>query len=161
MQQTTANYLKALKILFIALVTGQALFAVIAYVLKATGTFPDNTGLMSVFMYFVPALDLVCILASYLVSKKKISLVDANLSLTGKLNTYRAISITRWAMIEGGTLFTIIAYLLTGAQMFLVLMSFMILVSLTLSPTVKRIVKELPLSSGEQDILNDPNGLIG
>ncbi len=161
MQQTTAVYLKALKVLFIALVTGQALFAVIAYVLKATGSFPDNTGLMSVFIYFVPALDLVCILAAHLVFKKKISMVDTNLSLTDKLNTYRAISITRWAMLEGGTLFTIIAYLLTGAQMFLVLMAFMILVFLTLSPTVKRILKELPLSSEEQEIMNDPDGLIG
>ena len=64
-------------------------------------------------------------------------------------------------MIEGGTLFTIMAYLLTGAQMFLVLMAFMILVFLTLSPTVKRILKELPLSSEEQEIMNDPDGLIG
>ncbi len=161
MQQTTAVYLKALNVLFIALVTAQVLFAVIAYILKATGSFPGNTELMGIFIYFVPALDMVCILVAHLVSKKKLSLVDANNSLADKLNTYRAISITRWAMIEGGTLFTIIAYLLTGAQMFLVMMILMILVFLTLSPTVKRILKELPLSSEEQEIMNDPDGLIG
>jgi hypothetical protein len=63
-------------------------------------------------------------------------------------------------LIEGPVIFTIIAYLLTGAQMFLIIAIVMLLIFISFYPSLQKIIKELPLSSTEQAILNDPNGVI-
>jgi hypothetical protein len=160
MQTTTTAYLKALKILFIALAVFQIALAVIAFILISTGFSSNSPDLLPVFTYLIPVLCAVMVFVSVITFKTKISKVDSSGSLKDKLDAYRGLYITRCALIEGPVIFTIIAYLLTGAQMFLIIAIVMLLIFISFYPSLQKIIKELPLSSTEQAILNDPNGVI-
>ncbi len=160
MQNTTAAFLKNMKIVFVALAIIQILLAVIAFILISTGLSLNGNNLTPVFTYLIPALCTAMVFVSMVIFKNKINTIDSNLSLNDKLNAYRGLYITRWAIIEGPIIFTIIAYLLTGAQKFLIIVVVMLVVFISLYPSIQKILKELPLSSNEQDILNDPNGII-
>lgn len=160
MQNTTAAFLKNMKIVFVALAIIQIMLAVIAFVLISTGLSLNGKDLTPAFNYLIPALCTAMVFVSLITFKNKINTIDSNLSLNDKLNVYRGLYVTRWALIEGPVIFTIIAYLLTGAQMFLIIVVVMLLVFISLYPSIQKILKELSLSSEEQDILNDPNGII-
>ena len=160
MQQPFSAYFKAMKILFTALFTGQVFFAVIAYVLQKSGSFSGSPSLLQVFMYAAPAFNIMGIIVAHLIFKRRAAAIDIQQPLRMKLDEYRALCILRWAIIEGPTIFTIIAFLLTGAQVFLALTVFMLLVFLSLLPSRERLKKELALSSEEANIIDDPNGII-
>ncbi|MBS1745839.1 MAG: hypothetical protein JST21_06690 [Bacteroidetes bacterium] len=160
MQFTTTSYLKNLKILFVALGAVQIFLALIVFVLISNGISLNGEDLVQGFNYLIPALCVAMVFLSLVIFRKKINTIDSIFSLKDKLEVYRGLYITRWAMIEGPVIFTLIAYLLTGAEKFLIIVVVMLLIYISLYPSLQKILKELPLSSDEQEILNDPNGII-
>lgn len=149
-QTIDAGYFKALKIIFFALLTGQVLFLIISYSLVNYGDLDIHAKeLEKVFVYIVPFFYLVSILAGYAIFKKKITQVKQEQDLATKLEGYRGLYITRFALLEFATLFAIIAYLITGMQMFIVIAGLSILSFLTLKPSKEKLMKELELGSEE------------
>ncbi|CAN5196622.1 hypothetical protein BH11BAC6_BH11BAC6_14540 [soil metagenome] len=150
MEQQQSNYIKSLNILFNALVTGQALFALVAYALVATGNFKSTMpGVENIFVYVVAALLIGGRFGGTMLYKTRLQQAIAAPTITEKLNLYRAAFLIRCALLEGPVLFAIITYLLTNATQLIILAAFGILLFLTLKPVKEKIAKELEISVKE------------
>ena len=160
-QQTTAAYFKAFNILFIALMTGQILFAIIIFILTA---FTNGKIILQqeaqLFTYIVAALMFICIAINWSLFKKRIELIREEPELSKQLNDYRALYIMRFALAEVPTLFSIIIVFITGNQLIWLFVVIGILSGILLRPSKERLIKELQLGSDDTDKLNDPDAVI-
>lgn len=159
-QNTSAEYLRALKILHNMLAIGQALLLIIFFMLKATGDIPDNTGVQAVLIYLVPILTVAAFFGSVFRFKKAVNGLKQKSSLKDKLNGYRAAFIVRDAMLEAPSLLSIIAYLLTHQPFFLAISVFIISTFFVIRPTKEKIIEDLELSSAAVNSLNNPEATI-
>lgn len=144
------QYLKALTILFTALLAGQVIFAVLAFTLVYTGSFKNSMPeLENIFLLFVPALIIIARLAGNQLFKKKI--LDAlNTSTTEeKLSIYRAAFITRCALLEFPILFAIITYLLINRMELLLFAAGGLLLFAMMKPTKEQIASELQINGND------------
>jgi hypothetical protein len=117
--KNATHFFNTLNILFYGFMSGGLIFFLITYLaFQSKQLEASATDLSSSFTYIVP---LVCImefsLAIFLfdLMAKKIPSME---SLREKLSTYFRGKLIQWALIEGGGLFAIVAYFLTGNQMY-------------------------------------------
>lgn len=151
-QETTPAYFKAFTILFFALLLGQLLFALIAFVLVFTGSFSGvDKDTEKILVYMVPLLQISLLIAAHTIFKKRIESIKAGYSLPEKLAAYRALYILRFALIEGATLFAIIAYIITGLALIWVFIAIGIFSFLILKPSKEKLIKELKLGTDEME----------
>ena len=150
------GYFKAFNILFLALLAGQIVFALVVFVLTRfvfEGGLRNDPAVSKVLTITVPALMFISFAASYSIFKKRIELVKQANDLTTQLNDYRALYITRFALAEAPVLFALIAELLTGSPVIWLFVVIGIVSMLSLKPTKDRLIKELELSSNDIDKL--------
>jgi hypothetical protein len=142
-----SNYIKALSILFTAMLAGQIIFTLLAFALVSTGNF--NSSLPeaeNIFFIMVPALIIVGRLSGTAIHKRKIQQARDSSSVAAKLTLYRAAFITRCALLEGPVVFAIITYLLTNKIELLAFAAGGILLFYLLKPTKEKVVSELQVS---------------
>jgi divalent metal cation (Fe/Co/Zn/Cd) transporter len=159
--QTTQQYFKVLTILHYALITGVLLFALIAFALQSLNMFGENEELRNVFLYIVPLVALGGVIGGSMMYKKQVNEIKNKNSLAEKLEAYRAIFIMRDALLEGPSLFAIIAYLLTGEILFLALTGSLVAIFILVRPSKDKLAKDLELSSDEMNIINNDDDVIG
>ena len=153
MQPAKPSEIKALLILYNALLVGQILFLAITSVLIFSGNFSTDSSLGKYLIEII----IVCIvigLAGYfagasLLRKRLEQLNNSPKSLMEKLNDYRGISITRWALSEFATLFSIIMAFVTGSPALLVIAIFLIALFLTTRPSLSKAASDLNVSEME------------
>ena len=147
-----SNYLKALSVLYTALLSGQIIFALLAFALVSTGNFASKMPQAeNIFFILVPALIISARLGGTAMYKKKIQEALNAGTLTEKLALYRAATITRCALLEGSVLFAIITYLLTNKIALLAFAAGGLLLFYMLKPTKEKIINELNISAEEID----------
>ena len=160
-QQTTGAYFKAFNILFVMLIMGQVLFAVIIYLLNKSAngeTMPKQEA--QLFTGIVAAVMFICIAFNWSVFKKRIELIKQEPKLSAQLDAYRALYITRLALAEAPTLFAIIIAFVTRSQLIWLVVAIGILSGISLKPSKERLIKELQLGSDDADKLNNPEAVI-
>lgn len=149
-QPPAPNYLKALGILYTAMLSGQIIFAALALVLVYTGNFSSiMPEAESIFFILVPALIISARLGGTAMFKKKIKEALNAGTTTEKLTLYRSVFITRCALLEGSVLFAIITYLLTNNIALLVFAAGGLFLFYLLKPTKEKVVIGLQLSGEE------------
>ncbi len=141
------NTLKSLQqrltILFVALLFGQVAFGlVVLLVLKPE---PQHKPEEPIFMAVASALLFVGIVAGIILSRKRLESIR-ELEFDAQAQPYTALSIIRYALIEGAVLFSIVIFLLTGNQIFTVFIGVGLAYFLTLFPGSGRISRELGIS---------------
>jgi hypothetical protein len=158
MKPTKASEIKALQILYTALLVGQVLFLIITSVLIFSGNFSADSSLGQYLFQII----IVCIvigLAGYfagtaLFRKKLEQLNNSSKSLMEKLNDYRGISITRWALSEFATLFSIVMVFVTGSPALLAVAILLIVLFLTIRPSLSKAASDLNVSEMEIEQMN-------
>jgi len=153
MKPTKPSEIKALQILYTALLAGQILFLVITSVIIFSGNFSTDFSLRN----YSTEILIVCIvigLAGYfggtsIFRKKMEQLNNSPKSLMEKLNDYRGISITRWALSEFATLLSIIMVFITGSPALLAVAVLLIALFLTVRPSLSKAVSDLNVSEME------------
>lgn len=149
-QTNNAGFLKAISILFTAMLAGQIIFAALAFALVYTGSFKTSAPeLENIFFILVPVLIIGGRLAGTSLYKKKIQQAKDTSVVAEKLNLYRAAFITRCALLEGPVLFAIITYLLTNKIELLAFAAGGILLFYMLKPTKEKVVSELQVKDSE------------
>src|SRR5580698_5084632 len=114
------NDLKAIRILYFALLAGQILFALIVTVLVETGIISNGmNSLTSVIQVAIIVIAAVAIPASFFLFRKRLSDIGPEEDLGKKLEKYRAALIIRMALCEFPAMFAIIAYFVTTNRSFL------------------------------------------
>src|SRR5882757_5606958 len=112
MQQ--GNNFKALQILHMALLTGMALFAVVAVFLVTHRLIPANAALEKPLQVAALLVSVGGTAAGFALFNKKLKSVSVMDTAQNRLAAYRAAAILRWALIVGPVLLSIISFLLTG-----------------------------------------------
>lgn len=148
-QQNTST-IKTLNLFFSAMLSGQVLFAILAYFLVSKKAIDvQQAGLEEVFTLLVPVLIITGWFVGSFLFRKKIEEAKNTADTTGKLNTYRSAFIIRCAMLEGPVLFAIISYLLTGKLLFILLAAGGILLFTFLKPSTGKVANELQIPESE------------
>jgi hypothetical protein len=148
------NDLKAIRILFFALLIGQVIFALIVTVLVETGVLGTGdhelTPIMQVSIIVIAA---TTIPASFFLFRKRLAVINPEEELGKKIELYRAALILRMALCEMPVLFAIIVFFLTHDRSFLWMTIILIANFLFIYPSNEKIINQLQLDSSEQSTL--------
>jgi uncharacterized membrane protein len=151
-EQSTGN-IKALKILHSALMMGVVMFGAIVFFLVYANYTSPIPGLDKSLQVTALILCAAGIYFSNKLFKKQIEAIRQSAdSVKEKINQFRAACIMQWALLEGPTLFTIMAFFLTGNYAFFILSGIMICTLYIAGPSKQRIMQQLQLNEidGEQ-----------
>lgn len=160
MGQTSKEYFKYNKIIFIALLTGQIVFAMVCVLLNKDKPVNDTINGNETNMLIVAIISLSLLIASFYIPRIRLEKIRQVEDIKRRLYDYRATLIIKFALVEGATLFAIVQYLLTGSIYILGFAALLILVSLTNWPSQEKTIKELELNKTDIDIINDPNAIV-
>lgn len=159
--QKSKEYFRSLNIIFFSLLAGQVAFVLIVFYLSLNAqNQPSDEFLNTVFLLLSIAFGLNGILTGRLIYKGKLKKLTLQPDFVIKMSEYRGVFIIRLALMEGTTLFSIIAGLITSELIFLGITGVLIVYYLSLRPLLEKIVVDLELSSSEKGKLENPEELI-
>ena len=157
---TFRDYIKSLQIVYVALIIGPVLFALMSFLLqlKGFGTVSYETHVLMIII--IPIFLFAGVVGSYIIPKKKLKDCIDKPTLKEKLNAYRSVLIIKYAFIEGSSFLAIVAYLVSGDLIFLFLTVFLLLIFLAYMPLKMNIHMDLELNYDEIQLINNPNSEI-
>lgn len=154
---TPKEQLRAIRILFAAIIIGAMLFAIVMAVLDkvAQGALaPETRKYADLFLYIASGFAFICLVVAFSSYRKSMAAAkDALIPLPNKLNLYRAALVRYIAVCEGAALFSIIAFFLTGNYNLFLITAVMIAAMLWKTPTRQRVKDELALDWQQQQEL--------
>lgn len=138
------TYLRANSILHFALLAGQIMLAIVFITLTGkTEIILNSEG--DLFFILVPASALVAIFISGFMFKKLLVQANSKSSLSEKLGLYRPALLVRFAILEGASLFGIVAYFLNANLFYVFVSAFVMAYFFTLRPTKEKLEVDLQL----------------
>ncbi len=140
-------------ILFSALLIGLILFALLAYFGFAKNMDKADKSLQNILMYTVPIFVIVEIFLSRFMYSKFVKQLPDNASLFEKLSKYRTAKIISWALLEGAGLFTIVAFILTKTDFFLIIFIVDIIALIFSKPSIDQFTNDFKVEGNERNEL--------
>jgi len=153
---TPKENLRATRIVFVAIVSGAVIFAIIIFAINKMqdDLAPKTKEYANLFLYLSSAIAAFCLAIAISGYKKGIvPAKDSLIPLQDKLNIYRATLIRYIALCEGSALFSIIAFFLTGSYYLFLITALSIAVMLLKAPTRQRVSDDLALDWKQQQEL--------
>jgi hypothetical protein len=152
--QTPATFLRNITIIHLALAAGQVLFG--AVVLSISKRIIINVrDTHDPMVYLVPLLAITCFILSNFLFKKVLSTaIKPDSTLRQKLLYYQTALIIRLALLEGPSLFGIVAFFLTGSLFFLLISAFLVGYFIYIRPTKGNIEEVLELNYEEKEVFS-------
>lgn len=154
MLQPTSSYIRANTILHFALLAGQFLMAIIFLGLvyfKNTDSFSLQSISQQLLIACIAIAALAYLGGNFSFKKKLETINEGNNSLSKKLDDYRSANITRWAIMEFATLFSIIVFFLTGNYSILIVAAVMMALFFAARPASQKAVADLHISLTDLD----------
>jgi hypothetical protein len=160
--QSARDYFKSIRIIFFALLAAQLTFALVAFYLSLeSGSAKANANsLRSIFLVIALVLALNGLVAGNMVYRSRLRKIIQNRNLSTKLNEYRSTFLIRLAMLEASTLFSLVAYLVTGDLIFIGFAGMTLAYFVFLNPTKAGIAFDLELKTEEKTIIENPDSII-
>ena len=150
-RQSPKDALKTTKIIHFALLTGQAMFAAVAYSIgNKQISFVTKDSKNDIFLYLVPIFAIGGFVAGNFISKKILANFQNKETLSEKLAGYQTALIVKCALLEGASLMGIVAFLLTNNWLFLLISIAIMLYFFTLKPTADKVADDLQLNYDEK-----------
>lgn len=149
----SSSSFRSLVLLHRALLAGQVVMGIMMYYLRSTSLNPPfNLELDRILQAVAIALAAIAYLVGtkWFFTKKIKEARESNGSTADKFAIYRTASLVQWALLEGTTLFAIVAFYLTGNLAFLVMAGMLVLIFALLMPSVMKIA--ILLRASEQEI---------
>lgn len=143
---------KSMTLIHFALVTGLLIFTGMAYFVISPSFQPDSMNTESfyeLFRYLIPGVAILAILAGRFIGNQLLNVARQKEDLAQKLTTYRTSAMLRWSLMEGAGFFAVIAYILTGNQVFILVALAAAAYLFTQKPTATSIGRELALTNSE------------
>jgi hypothetical protein len=140
---------KVLPIIHLALLTGQILFGIAVYNIIPSKGFSFD-GSSNPFVYVSLALTFGGFTAGNILFTQLIKKIVPESTLSKKIATYQAAFIIRAALLEAPSLFSIVAYMLSGNLFFLGVSGLIVLYFLSFRPTKDKIINDLNLDYSEK-----------
>ena len=152
-QQSPVAAVKTMKIIHGGLLAGQVLFAGVAVATGTQALYFNARDTKDVFFFIAPALAFGCIVAGFFLFKQLIERLSQKTDLQSKLTGYQAAFITRAALLNGSSLFSIVAFMLSGNLFYLFISVLLMLILLRSRPTANRIADDLRLGYDDEATL--------
>jgi MFS family permease len=151
---TPAKYLKINTVIHLALISGVALFSVIAFgLIESRELRWNDTG--DIFFFIVPIAAILGIVAGNILYKKGLeSLIDKN-TLKEKLTGFQTALIIKYAFLEGPSLIGVVAFFNTGNLLYLLISGVLIIYFFFQRPSKEKIMNDLELSGALKDQFNE------
>lgn len=145
------SFLKTMRIIFFALLAGQLIFIAIAFFIVTNN--PPQSQADDMFNIIVPILVGSGLFISNFMFRQLLGKIKYDSSFEIKLEAYRSALIIRYALLEGPSIFSTVAFLLSGNIIFLAFSGVMILAFMMNMPNRNKATQDLNLSSIETDKL--------
>lgn len=153
-QFTPSGFLRIITIIHFALIFGVVAFGGILYLLSYNPTLNWNES-GEVFFYAVPILAVVCVLFGNILYKSRLDKLKEVSNLRDKLMEFQTASIIKYALLEGATLFSLVAFLQMNNLLYLLIAGVLVVYNLFQRPTKERIINDLKLEGALKDQFND------
>lgn len=156
---TSKQYFKLLLLVYGVMLVAQVGTGTVFFFLRSTqaNAMPNEATLGKLFLYLVPGAAVVLPLSGMLLAKRAIKGLEISDLLSDKLRKYQSTLIFKYAFFEAATIFSLVAYFLTGEWLHLGVAGALVLLFLTQLPTRHRVFSEVPLSTLDEAQLNNPN----
>ncbi len=147
-----STYFNSMKILHLSLQLGPLLFLAIIHfaLIEPAGS---DAALRETFRYLIPAFAALAIFSGRIVTSKILQAAKSERALETKMNIYRSVSIVRWALVEGVTLFAVVGYFLTSLAILALVALALSAYFFTLRPTPELLVTELELNNQDRSAI--------
>ena len=142
-------------ILYYALLTGQLLFFAVAFWFSGSENFRANKELDEIFQIVVPIFGFAMMIFSRFLYNKNISAVDEKEDAIIKVGKYRTFKIIQWAQVEGASMLSLVALMLTGNHLYSAVFIFLIGYFFLVKPSKENFVSEMKLNSADAEGLLD------
>jgi hypothetical protein len=152
---TPKNALKTTSIIHLALLAGQVLFMIVAYITnKNIKYFDYKDSRNDVFFYIAPLMAITCTVVGGFLFNQQLGkfhqqAAGSGKTLSEKLQAYQSALIVRYALLEGPSLFGIVCFLITGNLFYLLISTCLIITMISLRPSVNAAEAYLQLSYDE------------
>lgn len=156
---TPKVFLTTLQTLHLTFSIAPLFLCVMAY-LRANDKYLNMWDESNPFFLIVPTIAIGGLYAGNFIFKKKLTELDAVASLRSKLTGYQTASIFKWALLEAPALFSMVAFIQSGNQMFLIITVVLVGYLLTQRPTKDKVIEHLNLDMQAQSELNQPNKIL-
>ncbi len=163
-QLSSAAYFRRSLTIFIALISGQIMFAIGVLVMILTNSiaftsieFPHS---LEIIMGILLVLTLVFIQLSSILFKKKLAAIKEKTVLKEIMADYQTALIIRYAILEFPVFIAIGAAIYTGQILLLSFALIIIIVFFYLKPGRERLKKDLELNQAECMLIDDPNAIV-
>ena len=158
MQQNFSQYFRALQILFFALLAGQTGMMIVIYNIREQSV--GDTSFTDMVAKWLPLWLIAQAGLAFFLNRQKLETARSKSTVPEKLEAYRIASVLKWALLEGGTLISIVLFFVWGATPFIYYAIIMAALFATQFPSRQRLINELDISANEQMILDDPNAMV-
>ncbi|MCB8964097.1 MAG: hypothetical protein H6536_03530 [Bacteroidales bacterium] len=158
--QTSKDYFNSLKIIHFALLSGQLIFAGIAFALSLQSKPAVPGTIKQVLLIAIPLAVVIGFLFSLFIFKKRLDAAKIGDSLIAKMNAYRSALIMKYAPLEGVSFLALIAYTIAADYTFLVLAALIIVVFAINQPSLSKSITDLNLTPDDEKQLRDRNAII-
>lgn len=161
LQQTSKEYFKGINIIYFAIISGILIFMSIAVFLNSINSFAtDDAFTVKIITVVLLVLLSAGLLGSQLLFNKKLKQIKEQKDLLAKTAEYRSTLITRYVFIEAPGFFSVIGYLLTGSNIFVILVGITVGILIILRPTREKLITDLQLDITEKEKIYDPDAVI-
>ncbi|HWD86936.1 MAG TPA: hypothetical protein VG367_02340 [Mucilaginibacter sp.] len=140
---------KALPIIHLALIAGQVLFCLVAYFQFPQKDFSMD-GSKDPFVYVAVILAAGGFFLGSFLFRQQVGKIGPENSLSQKISAYQTAFILRAALAEGPSLFSVVAFMLSGNLLFLAITGAIILYFLSFRPTREKVSNDLNLDYNEK-----------
>lgn len=149
LKQTPEGMLRTLSFIHAAMLAFQMLFAITAFA-QSTRMYFGVMNMDDQFVFIIPVLALGGFFGGYLVFKKQKYALRTKEILQQKMSGYQTALITRFTLIQVPSLFSIIAYILSGNVFFLFVTAILAIYFIFLRPTREKIENDLHFDFSNQ-----------
>lgn len=157
---TSKQYLFQLNLIYGAQAFFMLVFGAVAFVVSQS-TQPLEESFSRLLLYVLVAVIITSLTASYFVFNLMIQRISNGIALKSKLQKYLTALLVRSALLEFPGLFASVVTILTGSQLPLIAVLFVLIVFFLLRPSSGQISQDLNLSQSEKGMLEEPGSIFG
>lgn len=148
---------RVLQLLFMAMLYGQILFAILVLVLVKAGFFKGviETETERIFEAICMGVSFIAIATAFILFKRKMEQVKTIKNLASRFTEYRNACVVKYTLMEIPSLLAVVFYMLTARWNFLLMAVIVIFIFMSQNPIRQRIKVELGVDDIEIDEINN------
>ena len=145
------NQFSTIMIIYSAILIGLLFFFGFSYYLVENNIIKSNQDSDGVFRILVPIIGIISMFLSFKLYNSRISNSEKYKELSEKLLQYRSIKIMQWAILEGASFLSLVAFLLTGNYFYVIVLLFLIGFIVLVRPSKENFINDFQVEGIEKN----------